>query len=65
MRCDRCNGLLVLDHCFDLYDNEISMKAWRCIACGDIVDDVIRRNRVKHNARRAVTTPVFMEASAA
>jgi len=65
MRCDRCHGLLVEDHCYDLYANEICMKAWRCIACGNIVDDVIRRNRVKQQPRYVVAEPLVVEASAA
>lgn len=63
MRCDRCQGLLVLDHCFDLFDYEISMKAWRCISCGDIVDDVILRNRMKQQAQHAVVEEVIATAA--
>jgi len=65
MRCERCQGMLVEDHCYDLFDYEISMKAWRCVACGDIVDDVILRNRMKRLAHTAVVEEVVVHASAA
>ena len=53
MTCNRCRGLLVEDHCYDLLDDRISLKAWRCIACGNIVDSVILKNQLEHQARVA------------
>jgi hypothetical protein len=47
MACDRCHGLLVQDHCYDLLDNDVSLTAWRCIACGNIIDSVILKNRLE------------------
>jgi hypothetical protein len=46
MRCRRCKGLLVRDRLYDLYDTQWQLNAWRCVACGDLLDAVILRNRV-------------------
>ena len=47
MRCDRCNGLMVVQRYGDLLDDSgrLFFDAWRCITCGDVVDPVIRVNR--------------------
>ena len=45
MRCNRCKGLLVKDRLYDLYDTQWKLDAWRCVACGDLLDAVILRNR--------------------
>ena len=67
MTCNRCRGLLVEDHCYDLLDNQISLRAWRCIACGNIVDSVIMRNQLEQQARLATVgqTQRLVAASAA
>ena len=49
MNCHRCRGLMI-DDCFrDLLDEtgEIAFRGWRCIHCGEIVDAVIVRNRIR------------------
>jgi len=53
MICKRCHGLLVEDHCYDLLDDSISLRAWRCISCGNLVDSVILKNRQAQEARPA------------
>jgi hypothetical protein len=47
MKCRRCNGLLVKDRLYDLYDTHVHLDAWRCLACGDVLDAVILHNRMK------------------
>ncbi len=46
-RCERCQGLMVQDQSLDLLDtgDDFIIWTWRCIACGNIVDPVILRNR--------------------
>jgi len=46
-QCKRCQGLMVLDQSLGFLDtgDDISIWTWRCIACGNIVDPVILRNR--------------------
>jgi len=46
MRCRRCKGLLVKERIYDLYDTQLHLDAWRCVACGDLLDALILRNRV-------------------
>jgi hypothetical protein len=45
MRCRRCKGLLVKDRLYDLHDTQWRLDVWRCVACGDLLDPVILRNR--------------------
>ena len=45
MRCRRCKGLLVKERIYDLYDTQLHLDAWRCVACGDVLDALILRNR--------------------
>jgi hypothetical protein len=45
MRCERCDGLMVLDHLVDLESSELRLSAWRCANCGNVVDEQIRQHR--------------------
>ncbi len=49
MRCTRCQGLMVRDHFYDLLDDSghLSIRGWRCVNCGNILDRVILRNRAR------------------
>ena len=45
MKCNRCDGLMI-------YERFLSQEVedffgWRCVACGEIVDEVILKNRTK------------------
>jgi hypothetical protein len=42
MRCDRCNGRMAHEV---FYGAEGAYFGWRCIACGEIIDQVILENR--------------------
>ncbi len=42
MRCYRCGGLMVYEKFYDGGDN---FFGWKCISCGEIVDQVILENR--------------------
>ena len=42
MTCSRCHGLLCWSEC---HDHEAIFLASRCLACGDIQDRCIQRNR--------------------
>ena len=52
MRCERCNGLMVIQRFGDLLDDSGRMffNAWRCISCGEVVDAVILGNRRRRPA---------------
>ena len=40
--CRRCQGLMMPDR---IWDGRVTTVAWRCIVCGEFVDEVIQRNR--------------------
>jgi hypothetical protein len=42
MKCDRCGRVMVYEQFFG---SQESFWGWRCIFCGEIVDDVILENR--------------------
>ncbi|MDQ3235795.1 MAG: hypothetical protein M3Q07_28640 [Pseudobdellovibrionaceae bacterium] len=48
--CTRCRGLLVEERCMDIGESlgGYWFLAMRCVQCGDIVDEVILRNRYAH-----------------
>ena len=52
MKCRRCNGLLVKDRLYDLYDTHVHLDAWRCLACGDVLDAVILQNRMNRTRQQ-------------
>ena len=49
--CKRCNGNMDHEMCIDLESDSGHCIFWalRCIQCGDIVDEVILRNRSLFN----------------
>lgn len=44
MKCHRCNGSMIRER---FSSEEGDFVGWRCIICGDIVDEVILKNRFK------------------
>ncbi len=49
MKCQRCDGLMVVDHYIDMEDDSghLWLRAWRCVACGNVLDHRIQRHRVR------------------
>ena len=45
MCCPRCQGLLVLEQGWFGFDQEHQFTEYRCLNCGNILDDTIVRNR--------------------
>jgi len=47
--CGRCGGTLVGENCLDLRDDtgQWHFEAKRCLQCGDLVDPLILKNRLK------------------
>lgn len=46
MGCPRCQGLMVSDECVDYLDSaDISVVAWRCVICGEMLDPIIMEHR--------------------
>ena len=48
--CVRCGGLLVDERCMDIGESlgGYWFMAMRCVQCGDLIDEVILRNRYAH-----------------
>ncbi len=46
MKCHRCKGPMI---CEKFYDGNEEFFGWRCIVCGEIIDDVILKNRYQQN----------------
>ena len=46
-RCSRCEGLMVIEQCFDFMDDtgHLDFMARRCVQCGEVIDPVILQNR--------------------
>ena len=42
MKCHRCNGAMAYEK---FYGEDGDFFGWRCIVCGEIVDQVILKNR--------------------
>jgi ferredoxin len=57
-QCTRCGGLMVADRYIDLLDDtgQLEFTADRCIQCGEVVDQIILRNRIASQARTARTS---------
>lgn len=47
MTCQRCGGLMLLEHYDDLYDvaGHGGFTGWRCVNCGSVLDPVMAANR--------------------
>ena len=48
MFCQRCHGLMVLDHYIDMQDSgeHLWLRAWRCVNCGEVVEPGILWHRL-------------------
>lgn len=58
MECSRCGGLMVVDHYIDMQNSgDLWLRAWRCVACGDVMDPEILRQRQRRRAQAAVAAP--------
>ena len=49
MKCDRCGGSMAYEK---FYGHHEHFVGWRCILCGDIVDQVILENRQTETSRQ-------------
>jgi hypothetical protein len=48
MKCPRCGACMVYENFYA--DNEPSCS-WKCIFCGEYVDDVVMENRLFHTVK--------------
>lgn len=45
MKCPRCNGMMIYERYQDMLE---VFYAWRCVICGEVLDDVVLKNRDEH-----------------
>ena len=50
--CVRCGGMMVSSRYIDMLDDtgQLEFVGERCVQCGDVVDPIIRRNRIRQAA---------------
>jgi len=55
MKCQRCDGLMVVDHYIDMQDDSghLWLRALRCVICGEVLDPRIQRHRLIQSAQNA------------
>ncbi len=51
MKCNRCSGFIIPER---FYGVEAIFEGWKCIACGEVFDEVVLRNR--HTRFRTAAT---------
>jgi hypothetical protein len=58
MKCSRCEGLMVIEQCFDFtgHAGHLDCLARRCVQCGEVIDLVILRNRRQQFGKAFETT---------
>jgi hypothetical protein len=52
MKCPRCGAYMVYEN---FYANNEPLCAWKCILCGEYMDDVVMENRLFHTVKRKRT----------
>jgi hypothetical protein len=63
MKCQRCDGLMVVDHYIDMEDDSghLWLRAWRCVTCGEVVDPRIYKHRLIQTSLRNRVSTVMAE----
>ena len=56
--CVRCDGLLVNDWCYDVYDTGRYAEILRCVQCGNRVDPLILQNHIRSSVTNNHVTQV-------
>jgi tRNA(Ile2) C34 agmatinyltransferase TiaS len=46
VKCDRCNGTMIHE---EFFASTGSFSSWRCLICGEVVDQTIMENRDHQN----------------
>lgn len=59
MQCERCQGLMVVDHLMDMKESNRSvwLPVWRCMNCGEVVDSYIAARRASIRAGGRAVPP--------
>jgi hypothetical protein len=56
MTCTRCQGCMAKEYFLDLMESAESMwmAGWRCLNCGNVLDPVMERNRLRQGMSAVV-----------
>jgi len=57
MTCQRCSGTMFPERMYDPYGISVWITAQKCINCGNVLDDVIRRHQVVKLVKPAKQLP--------
>ena len=49
MKCHRCGSVMVYERFYGVQEN---FSGWRCVLCGEIIDQMILENRQAGTARQ-------------
>ena len=65
-KCATCSGHMNRVICTDIQSDNVGINFWafRCVQCGDIIDEVILRNRSRTVVSRPTPTMLAVEAAA-
>jgi hypothetical protein len=53
MKCLRCNSIMIFDKFFGPHEH---FWGWKCLICGEILDEVILENRLLVRTGRVLNT---------
>lgn len=57
-KCPRCNAFLIRERFYGMFE---AVWVWRCIKCGEIIDDVVLYNRrLLKKAAKASVDPMTL-----
>ena len=56
MFCSRCHGLMLNDQVYDPDEAILNLPIWRCVNCGETVDSLILRNRLRKDQEKKVAS---------
>ncbi len=58
MDCTRCQGTMVGEQYINVQNDSMTFHGWRCINCGNRIDDLIQHHRTLQDTRAgAVVVP--------
>jgi hypothetical protein len=63
MKCYRCGGMMIDEK---VYSEAEQLRIWRCVLCGEYIDQVILENRqyqktIRENSRKKKAEPMEKE----
>jgi hypothetical protein len=61
MQCERCEGQMLMDHYMDMEESgALWLTAWRCLNCGNVVDEQILEHRLMRHTSVRRARPIHL-----